>query len=719
MKKTYKILLFIQLILLAIFSLIIANTFTKNKILYKNTSSISIINKQNATFNYPIDKQIKILEENAQINKITLTKIVWISDNEMNLFTNDLTLNGFLDSSFSTELSSQHHFSNRGNTGLKKFDWIDNNETIRIYSLSSLNSLGIEGEYFIRNSEGQKLNNFMKSMSDETDLTITQNNYKSLSELQILNALFTQPILLATCLVTMLSLACALVFLYIQSSKKMAIQVLTGYSKGQLLRSLFKDSIKTLLFSILLSGILGFFYMYLKFKSLILYEIFFYVYLLGFFLIISVIMLITMIWIWYFHRKKNIYEFVKEKKQYDLLIITSKTFQLLFLFFFPFLLFTTISTLTSLNEFEKANSDWSETQGIYATSVQYVTSSYMERRPYEERIKEFYVKEIEFFSVLDASNYDVLSRGIPLYEANTRSKIDQLTSPDGRRITINPTYLSWNPIYDEGGERVDKSLLLFTENALNILIPDNLSEYTEEIKKSYSEDFLFQTYTIPHDIYEESPSLTSPEINIIYIKNGHNYLTNNSQIMGDENNTIIDPVVVVDTGNLDASQYLAWFSSSVFFKKEIGKTGYETIYPLLSKSNMTDLIQIVIPIYDQRAQEIKENREDLLAYFILILFLFIACILCFYYFMYSIFDKNRKKLFIKFYAGYSKGDIYASMYILWIVLDVLVVLLSSIFFDLGQIQTTVLVTLVIFVEINMILIMSKMNRMENMDDYFT
>lgn len=713
MQKTYKILLFIQLILLGIFSLTVSNTFVRNKVLYKDTSSISITNKSNSSFNYSIDKEIKILEENAKKNEITLTKIVWVSDNEINLFTNDPTLNGFLDNRFSTNLSSSEYFSNQENMGLKNFDWIDNNEIISIYSLDSLNSQGIEGEYFVRISEKQKLNRFTKSISDKTDLTITQNNYDSLSELQILNTLFTNPILLATCMIVMLSLICALIFLYIQFSKKIAIQMLSGYSKVQLLGSLFKNSVKPILFSTILNGVFGFIYMHFKLDSLIIYKVFFSIYFIGLFLLVLVILIVTMIFVVIFNWKNDIYEFVKEKKRYRLLTITSKIFQLLFLFVFPFLLFTTINTLTTLKGFEKANSNWNETQDIYATSVQYMTSSYMERRPYEERVKEFYIKEIDFFSILDASNYDFLSQGTPLYEANTNSEIEQLTSPDGKRITMNPTYLKWNPIYNKEGRRVNESHLLFTENTLNVLVPERLSEYTEEIKNSYLEDFLFQTYTIPHDIYEENTSLMNPEINIIYIKDGQSFLTNNSKIMGDENNTIIDPVIVVDTGNLDASQYFSWFSSSVFFKKEMGQTGYETIEPILYKNNMKDLIQIVTPIYDQRAQEIKKNRQDLLSYFVLILALILAYLLCFYYFIHSIFAKNEKKIFIMFSTGYSKKQIYGPMYIYWILLDLFVLLLASFFLGLGLLKMIGLVIVVFVIEVWMIWMMTKVNRMEN------
>lgn len=718
MKNTYKTLLFIQLTLLAIFSLLIANTFTKNKILYKDTSSISIMSKINPTFDHSTEEKTTILEKNAKANGIMLTKIVWISEKELNLLTNDFTLNGYLDLDNQTELSTQEYLSNQGNTDSTAFDWIDNNMTIRIYPLDELHSLGVEGEYFVRSHNKSNIRNFMEDMNAESDLNIDQIDFNPLSDLQILKALFTQPILLAALIITIVSLMCSLIFLYIQSSKKIAIQVLSGYSKIQLGISLLKHSLKTVLFSILTSGVIGYLYMRYILKSFVLYKAFSGIYLVGLLSIVAIILFITAFWVWNFNRKNVIYEYIKEKRTYGLLITVSKIFQLVFLFLFPYLLVTTMNTVTSLHEFEEANSNWEDTQNIYSTSVQYVTSDYMEKRPYEEKIKTFYQENMDVFSIIDVSNYDHLSSGTPLYEANTTSKSDELISPDGRSITINATYLQWNSIYDKDGIKVNRSTIADNENSFTLLIPEKLRARTEKIKSKFYEEFIFRTYTIPHDIYEEDVERVEPEFNIIYVKDGQSYLTNNSSIEGDRDNLVIDPIVIVDTGNVDASQYRAWFSSSVFFKKAEGKTGYETIYPLLSSNGVADLIQIVTPIYNQRAKEIQENKEELYAYSSLMVFLLLSCFLCFYYFICSIFDKDQNKSRIRLYAGYSKFEIYVRMYFLWIALDLIVITTASIFFGLGAIPTLLFLLSMFILEILMVWILSMSNRMENKYDHF-
>lgn len=719
MKKTYKILLFIQLTLLAIFSLFIANTFIKNKILYKDTNSISIMSKIDSTFNHSMEEKTTILEENAKANDIILTKIVWVSEKEINLFTNDFTLNGYLNINPQMEPSAQEYLSNQRSTNSPAFNWIDNNMTIRIYSLDELHNLGVEGQYFVRSNHTSNIREFMEGMNAKSDLRIDQIDFNPLSELQILKSLFTQPILLVALIITNVSLICSLIFLYIQSSKKIAIQVLSGYSKIQLGISLLKNSLKTILFSIVTSGIIGYLYMRYLLKSFVLYRAFSVIYLVGLLLILAIIVFITVFWIWSFNRKNLIYEHIKEKRAYGLLITVSKIFQLVFLFIFPYLLLTTMNTITSLHAFERANSNWNDTQNIYSTSVQYVTSDYMEKRPYEEKIKTFYRENRDVFSIIDVSNYDHLASGTPLYEANTTSKLDELISPHGRSITINATYLQWNPIYDKDGIRINPFTIADKENSFNLLIPEKLEMHTNEIKNKFHEEFIFKTYTIPHDIYEEDVEMIEPDFHIIYVKDEQSYLTNDSSIEGDRNNIVIDPIVVVDTGNVDASQYRAWFSSSVFFKKEEGKTGYETIYPLLSSSGVADLIQIVTPIYNQRANEIQENKEELYAYISLIIFLLLSCLLCFYYFIRSIFDKDKNKSMIRFYAGYSKFEIYVRMYFLWIGLDLIVVTTASRFIGLGAIPTLLFLLSMVALEILMVWILSTSNRMERNDDHFT
>ena len=258
-----------------------------------------------------------------------------------------------------------------------------------------------------------------------------------------------------------------------------------------------------------------------------------------------------------------------------------------------------------------------------------------------------------------------------------------------------------------------------TENSFNLLIPEKLEKHTKEIKNKFREDFIFKTYTIPHDIYEEDVEMVEPIFNIIYIKNGQRYLTNDSSIEGDKDNLVIDPIVIVDTGNVDASQYRSWFSSSIFFKKAEEKTGYETIYPLLSSNGVADLIQIVTPIYNQRANAIQENKEELSAYISLIVFLLLSCLLCFYYFIRSIFDKDRNKSMIRFYAGYSKFEIYTRMYFLWIGLDLVVVTTASILIGLGAIPTLLLLLSTTASEILMVWILSSSNGMGKNNDYFT
>ncbi len=711
MKKTYQVILFILITLIAFSSFFIANTFIKNKILYKNTISISILHDKNFSNSLSIEQQIKKLEEVSKYNKVELTKIIWNSADELSLYTNDFSLNNWLDTS-DYDMKTKKYLSNDEKEKVR-FDWIDNREEVKIFMLNGLENVGISGEYFIRIQPETNLNFFSDQLNSEIGLKLLVNDYNALSEFQILKALFSEPILLIAIGILFLILVCSLLFLYIQLSRKIALQVLSGYSYLNVTHDLFNISFRTILMSLLISIVLSMLYMKAVLRSFAIFSNFIFIYIVGVALITISLLIISIFWIWRFWKKNNIYEYLKNKKKFEPLIIMSKVFQLLFLTLLPIVFINSKSIINDLNDFEKANTNWSQTQNIYTTSVQYISDSYMERRPYEQKLKKFYIENYNDLTLIDASNYEKLSNGTPLYVANTDSSINELISPYGRSIYVNLPYLKWNPILDMAGQKINKKDIHFKENSLNLLVPKKLEKYVNDIKEHYTEEFIFRTYEISHDIYEENSKKQLPEINIIIVQNNQNYFTYASNNLGDKNNIVIDPIAVVDTGNLDASQYLAWLSTSIFFEKKKDKTGIETILPLVTKSNVNELIQIVTPIYDQRAKEIDTNNKKLQLYYFFSVLIIISFLLCTYYFSCALYEKNIKKILLKIYSGYSRLEIYMPLYILWGIIDVLTFVLASFFsnFSSG-------LTFSIYIIFSQILIIYLLYNLEENNDYF-
>ena len=315
------------------------------------------------------------------------------------------------------------------------FDWVDNRKAVRMMSLRELINIGVDGEYYFVRANSDMFH-FKEELKNKTDLIVEEDSFNPLSEFQVLKAIFSNPALLTGSLVLLLSLIGCLLFLSVGESKKTAIQLFSGYSKLDATLNLLIPKVKI----IFLLGVIFYFTVYL----------------------------------------------------YMLLILT-KLFQLLFLVCFPFLLSMTFNNIQKFHSYVKSNENWNETKNVYRLSQQYITNDVLEKRPYEIKLKNFYLKEMDNLALLDVSNYDFLySTGGSMYEANTHGKVDELTSVHGKSIVINPTYLSWHNVLDSDGKKIDKDDINRTENIFTILIPKNLKKYESLIKKSYTEYFLFQ-----------------------------------------------------------------------------------------------------------------------------------------------------------------------------------------------------------------------------------
>lgn len=694
MKRLYNLILIFYVVLVAFTSLLITNTFIKNKIFFKDSESISIFSNADSSDHQFSELNADDLDYFINKNNIILTKLVWNSKSELSIYTNDISLNDWNQSSITT-LDTTEYLTN--DKDKSDFNWVDNREHVKVYSIKGLETLGIEGEYTMRVTDSHSFDKFKVFLKKSYGLSVKKNNDNNVNHLNVLKASLSQPLLLLSNFILVLILLCSLLFIYIQNLKKVSIQILSGYSFIELILNLFYISLKSLVLAFGLSILFIGLYMFFVLNSLV---IFFYMIALLAFevaVISMIILLLTGIWL-NIIKKKNINEYLKNKKNYNFLLISSKVFQLCFLFIIPYIIVNATHTLNELRLYTQSDKSWEQTQDVYATSVQYLTDSYMERRPYETQLKNFYRDNISFFSLINIDNYDLLASGTPIYKANTTSSLEERLSPDGRGITVNPTYLEWNPIYDMSNKQLTESDFIFNDNALNLLVPIELKSNIKEIENLYYEDFIFKTYTIPDEIYEEDTEKVEPVFNIIYVKNNQKYFGYNSEIQANNNNYIVNPIVTVDVGNFDASFYHAWFTNYIYFKKNNEKTGYETLQPLTSKYFVNHLIQLVSPIYNDRADEISKNKRDLSLFILCFVLIIFSLVLCIIYFSNAVLEKNGQKTLVKLYSGYTPLTIYGSMYFKGIALDIAIYLFSSYYFNLNSNYTLISTMLLLLIE---------------------
>ena len=141
------------------------------------------------------------------------------------------------------------------------------------------------------------------------------------------------------------------------------------------------------------------------------------------------------------------------------------------------------------------------------------------------------VKENNAF-IVDATNYGKdNSEGDYYYNLNTQNSLPEVV-PGGKSILVNENYLKYN--FTKTKYESIKDKVNYNENVLNILVPEELKKYENEIYENYLYDFYMKKVEI-ENLYNESlnlPMNTSKEsdfkVNIIYIDNNQGYFTYNS-----------------------------------------------------------------------------------------------------------------------------------------------------------------------------------------------
>jgi len=198
-------------------------------------------------------------------------------------------------------------------------------------------------------------------------------------------------------------------------------------------------------------------------------------------------------------------------------------------------------------------------------SVMDITAVEVSDLPWNEQLK-FESDTVSFFTyvetehgafAMDTSNFDMIDgeRAWEIHEQLYLSgEFDHFWPSafchSGRTIAVTPNYFLHNTIETvEGGNVVDQ--LVRDATTLNILVPESLKGYEEEIIAAHRWSFWFNKIDVEniynefldHPINEtEEEDLT---IHIIYVKDNQSYFTFNPRIEAENDFVIIDPIVQI------------------------------------------------------------------------------------------------------------------------------------------------------------------------------
>ncbi|MFV0557681.1 MAG: DUF1430 domain-containing protein [Enterococcus sp.] len=665
MKKKIYIGFLVQLaILIAIFFSCIGQVSLAT-LLYKDTTKISILMPETPKIVDP-ELQENFLEETAQKYNVNLAKYIYSDDEHLTIYSTSKNMNDQLHVIHDKETITSN----------KDFIWDGSNIQIKINNFSNITETGIDGVYYVHNLEDQNVDRFVSELASGLG-EIKQENSKTYY-LRVIaeNILGNYTLVVVFLLFFLVNLS--LFFMYLlKSTKKITILKLAGFSNWSTIKHLLKEpfvfsivSSSIALMSVIASYSLfrGGFYNAKNFTLVVIANLL--ICLLFWSLMTSTIVASSKKW--------KINNRIKGQNRQVLGLIFNQLLKVSIVIAILMMAIVGISKYKELQAYETKQHYWEKTENIYATQLRFITNNPEEYRPYEKKLKKFYLDAVENkgLFLIDTKNFEKLETiNQYVYEANTKNKLEQFISPRGRSIDINLNYLKYNPVYKPNGDKVTEADIVFDENVWNVLVPEGLKKYEEQLKSNFLDYFSFKKYLFNDKMKGSKNGL---KIHIVYVKDKQTYFSYNPAIDSD-NLKISLATAIVDTGNVDESEYGSWLSNSTFVKAK-DEDGYSYLLPTIKRNHVQSNIQNTIAIYNFQAQEIQ-NLKYLLNTLYLLSGLLVILLGFTYYNSIKLYDeKNKKRIAIQELFGYTTILIYKNYFIFQLILGIVLIAVVGAFY---------------------------------------
>jgi len=318
-----------------------------------------------------------------------------------------------------------------------------------------------------------------------------------------------------------------------------------------------------------------------------------------------------------------------------------------------------------LRERQQADLNWQQSENVYTIVMRVAADlgSLISRRPVEIGAKHLFEDLSEYLGLflINAHNFQQMGDGRYIWEWNATDAPDEfraIHSLNGRTITINENYMRRHPVYAVDGTPA-KEHLIYDPFVQNVLVPISLSLHEADIYQTFLKSFYFARVDAANFYNQElgQPLDDTPieqlSINIIFVEDGARYFTYNPRLAATTHNVITDPIVVVDTLNIDASFYDAWLTRATFFESPSANP-LEAIRPHVIRNNMRTSLSNVNPVFDLHAESIRETEENLRLLLLVGMALLLAFIFSIYTFIASYYEQHKYAIYLKRLFGYSK-----------------------------------------------------------------
>jgi len=249
-------------------------------------------------------------------------------------------------------------------------------------------------------------------------------------------------------------------------------------------------------------------------------------------------------------------------------------------------------------------------------------------------------------------------------------------------ISVSPNFFSFNPIIASTGVPVYQELD-FSDNVLNLIVPNALSAIHEDLYLHFLEYLYFHRVDIHRRVYSGThgetwnPSTREPlTVNIIPVKDGQFYFTFSPHIRQATGNKILDPVVHVYTGNLHPSYTYSTVTRALFFQHDSDL--HETPDEYLAYLVEMDGFAFASSVWSMIANRVSQFQRDYFGTVFLSLFIVIGYLITSFSVYSNYFVRNRYSIMVKTMWGYSVFRRYTSVFVM-LFLPILIAFLPFVF----------------------------------------
>ncbi|MDO5040084.1 DUF1430 domain-containing protein [Clostridium sp.] len=709
MRKIIYILLTIQLVILSLLGINIFEYNNINNTFYRETTEIVL--NFNDSKNKADNFDTYMIELSKKYN-INISKYTKIDEQNMKIYTTDPTFGGKIKlnrGSFPKE-NSKEFISNINKKDINqtgKFDRVNSNLNIDIKSITNKSEFSNEGIYYLSTIDSNTVN----SIVHDLNLNVANTSILRFNDSNRINIRSTLYLIINLAL-TFVFILVTIIHYSIERSKEIAVLRINGYSVMDIYIHISKTFSKYIVKASLTAYFIIFiYYLYINgfncIKILSLYFVYIYIViglLYNFILLISVSTNII---------SKNFSAKIKGAKNYNIVNISNLILKLIFIIFLLFYVNLVINQTKDINIKLNNLSQWEKAENLYFLPVKY-NGENDEKIHYNTslKMKKLYDKlsNEKDAILIEPSNYRKINDSY-IFDLENKD-ISPEIDPTGRSIKINKNYLKFNPIISS--ELSIENQIVYDENTLNLLVPEKLKKYEKEIVSNYRKHFYFEKVeveNINNEILNKNKNKNTTaehdlNINIIYVKNNQDYFTYDSYIEEDNNNLIRDPIVMIDTGNIDSSYYLSYMTGNVYIKSEKNDV-FSDIYPFIKSEELEQSFDKAISLYDSNAEKIDRLQNQKRGCVISIIVLFLSNILVTYNIISAYYEKNKHKIYIKKIFGYSRTLRIMPIIFKVLLVNLLAIILTKLLFGIG-INILIVGFLIILIEFILSIVFERM-----------